>query len=187
MTPIELLEDVKSRFSVLLYNDEKALLSLLRKALVTYMDKAGFIASRRYKEIEEELTLPDDFLARICLKDHRNRFITSTVYIDNEERVLTLRLTGNEETPLVLTYMIDATRVDLDTWQIPTTAYGLIADYLELLISIPNSERLRRVSIAGKLDATDIPASMDLMSRKIELETAIAMNRAIIPAVSIGG
>ena len=50
MTPIELLEDVKSRFSVLLYDDEKALLSQLRKALIFYQDKAGFISRYQYDE-----------------------------------------------------------------------------------------------------------------------------------------
>lgn len=185
MTPIELLEDVKSRFSVLLYDDEKALLSQLRKALIFYQDKAGFISRYQYDEVGSSVELPTDFLARIAVKDARNQFVSSVPWVT--ERTLELTLSGDEITPITLIYMVNASRVDITEWQIPDTAYGLLADYLELLITIPNSERLRRVSAAGKFDTTDIPMNSDLAVRKTELEAAITSSRAIIPVVGIGG
>ena len=185
MTPIELLDDVKSRFSILLYDDEKALVSQLKKALIFYQDKAGFISRYQYSQLGGSVELPTDFLARIAVKDSRNQFVSSVPWVN--EKLLELTLSGDELTPLTLIYMINVSRVDLDTWQIPDTAYGLLADYLELLITIPNSERLRRVSAAGKFDTSDIPMNSDLAIRKTELEIAITSSRAIIPVIGIGG
>lgn len=183
MTPIQLLSDVKDRFSILLIDDDKILISLLKKALLLYQDRAGFIGRYRYESGCDTYLLPPDFLARIAVTDNDNKFIQSTPLLERNE--IELKLNGSESFPLTLIFMQNVLNIDLATWQLPNNAYGLIADYLELLITISNSERLRRVSTAGKLDTSDIPLNSDLLTRKSELELAIAENRAIIPVMSI--
>lgn len=184
MTPIDLLDDVKSRFSILLYDDEAALFSLLRKAFLTYQDRAGFVCRRRYSS-GDDLTLPADYLARICVTDSNQQFIPSTVWPDSDELELTLY--GGESFPVTLMYLSDVNKQDFQSWQIPSSAYSLIADYLEVLIAIPNNERLSRMAAIGKMDVSTIPVFGDLSTKQAEIEQLISDSRAIIPVFGVMG
>ncbi|EOX3945970.1 MULTISPECIES: hypothetical protein [Vibrio] len=185
MTPIELLEDVKARFPILLHDDEKALLSLLRKALTKYQEIAGFTTKIRIQQSDladsNQFELPSDFAARLVVKDDRGRYVRSEVW----GNVLELKLTGAETFPLTLMYMQNVLNEPFDSFQLPTPCISLLGDYLELLITIPNAERQRRIAIAGKLDVTDIAAEPDLAARKAEIENSMRANRAIVPPVSL--
>ncbi|EID7761406.1 hypothetical protein J8B38_16445 [Vibrio parahaemolyticus] len=185
MTPIELLEDVKARFPILLHDDEKALLSLLRKALAKYQEIAGFTTKTRIHQSDladnNQFELPSDFAARLVVKDDRGRYVRSEVW----GNVLELKLTGVETFPLTLMYMQNVLNEPFDSFQLPTPCISLLGDYLELLITIPNAERQRRIAIAGKLDVTDIAAEPDLAARKAEIENSMRANRAIVPPVSL--
>ena len=185
MTPIELLEDVKARFPILLHDDEKALLSLLRKALAKYQEIAGFTTKTRIQQSDladnNQFELPSDFAARLVVKDDRGRYVRSEVW----GNVLELKLTGVETFPLTLMYMQNVLNEPFDSFQLPTPCISLLGDYLELLITIPNAERQRRIAIAGKLDVTDIAAEPDLAARKAEIESSMRANRAIVPPVSL--
>lgn len=189
MTAIELLDDVKGRFIMLLHNEESALLSLLRKALMFYQDSAGFVSRHRFDESDlcngNVLPLPADFLALITVKDTYSQYVSATAWDATSE--LEIQYIDGVEFPVTMVYMVNVLNVDLNEFEIPANTYSLIADYLELLISIPNNERLRRVSAAGKLDVSDIPSTTDLLARRTELEQMIALNRAIIPMVGIAG
>ncbi|WP_413113441.1 hypothetical protein [Thaumasiovibrio sp. DFM-14] len=183
MTPVELLEQVKQRFHTLLHDDEQALKGLLRQALTLYQDKAGVIRRYRYQEggVIAPFSLPSDFMSRISVTDSTGKFIPATLFDDE----LDMSLTGREVYPLILTYMVALGSVDLDEYLLPRTAIGHISDYLEILIKIPNSERMRRVATAGKLDTSDIPTEAELYQRKQELEDRIKDAKAMIPLISI--
>ncbi|QFT40116.1 MULTISPECIES: hypothetical protein [unclassified Vibrio] len=187
MTPNQLLEEVKARFPILLHDDEKALLSLLRKALAKYQELAGFNEKHRVNESDLDeygaCDLPPLFAARLVVKDKSGRYVKSEHWLGKLE----LTLKGTEVFPITILYLQDVMNADLDTFQLPATSISLLGDYLELLISIPNAERQRRIATAGKLDTTDIPAEPDLAMRKTELETSMRANRAIVPPISLLG
>ncbi|MBH05010.1 MAG: hypothetical protein CMJ20_01680 [Phycisphaeraceae bacterium] len=185
MTPKQLLEDVKARFPVLLHEDEKALLSLLKKALAKYQELAGFSDRHRIRAVDasDSCELPPLFLSKLSLKDKEHRFINSTVWDGNLE----LELDGDEVFPLTLSYLKNVLESDFDTFQLPSTSISLLGDYLELLITIPNSERIRQVSTAGKMDTSGLPAETDLATRRDALEAQMRSNRAMIPPISLLG
>lgn len=185
MTPAGLLEMVKSRFVPLLHDEEEALNALLRQALMKYQDLAGVIMRHTYDDASDSYPLPEHYLARVGVHDADRDFVASRGDLVNS--VLCLDLTGNEVWPITLTYLVNLTDIDLDSYELPDTCVGLLADYLEALISIPNNHRQRRIMSAGKLDTSDLPIKSELQDRKIALEEKISASRAIISPFSFTG
>lgn len=185
MTPVQLLDNVKARFHTLMHDEPAALEALLRQALTAYQDLAGVTNRHRYEQPADSgmFDLPPGFLARIGVSDANGNFISSTVWFEGLE----LKLTGAEVYPLTLTYAVSLTDIDLDTFELPPNAIGMISDYLEALITIPNTERIRRVAMAGKIDVSDLPTQSELVERKTAIEATIRSARSIISPFSILG
>ncbi|EPK7688520.1 hypothetical protein K7Y63_004132 [Serratia marcescens] len=182
MTPNELLDGVKSRFTPLLVVESKVLESLLIQALAAYQDRAGLVRRVKIgKEAGVSLPYPDDYLALVHVVDKRE----ALVYSDDYGTSIDLELNGSECYPLILSYLVNLRDRPLDAWTVPPTIIGLIQDYLEVLIAIPNTERQRRVSIAGKLDTSALPDENTLNQRKADLEALMSSNRAIIAGATL--
>ena len=80
--------------------------------------------------------------------------------------------------------MLNLRTVDIDKFQLPESSVGLLADYLYVLIQIPNSERVRRIAAQGNIDSSDIPSEESLNTRKDELEDSMKSTRNIFSAIS---
>lgn len=181
-TPVEMLEGVKQRFQPLLADDEKLLNEQLKQALTTYQDKAGVISRVRIKKEDGvSIKLPEDFLALIHVSDSRGMLVYSDPYPDS----IDLDLTGGERYPFTMEYLVNLRDRDYESWQIPGAIIGMLEDYLEALIAIKNTERLRQVAVAGKLDISGYADELTLNQRKQDLEAQMSANRAIIPGATI--
>lgn len=182
--PAQLLESVIARFPMLIHNEPKKLNALLNKAIGKYQDLAGFIAKARIQDVDlkdGKFTLPERFLTTVALKDADGRYISSEAWSDQLE----LELFGGERYPFTLLYLENLRDADYSQITLPAGSVSLISDYLELLIMSPNSDRLRRLSVAGKMDASDIPTEADLSTRRTELEEKIRASQAMIPMITI--
>lgn len=182
--PAQILESVVSRFPMLLHSEPDKLNALLVKAIGKYQDLAGFMGKCRFTETDIQdgaAALPEYFLTNIVLKDANGRYVCSEAWGDSLE----IELTGYERFPLTFQYLENLRDADYDKIDIPADAINLLSDYLELLIMSPNSDRLRRVVVAGKLDASDIPTESELATRRTELEEKIRAAKAMIPMITI--
>lgn len=179
-TPVELLEQVKKRFNPLLISDKSELDALLRKALAAYQDRAGVISSIKIAK-GDSIAFPEDYLGIVHVSDSDGFLAYSTVLSDKIE----LDLTGCERWPLRLTYLVNLRDRDMASWHIPPAIVGMVEDYLEAIIRVPNVNRIRRVSIDGKFDTSDLPDEITLHQRILDLEERMSANRAIIPGATL--
>ncbi|HHA1306313.1 hypothetical protein [Enterobacter kobei] len=183
MTALELLEDVKGRFPVLLHDDDDALKRLLIQALGKYQDRAGVIRTvhLQYEDGQTTRELPKNFLAQVGVSDSLDGFVCSTI-LDGQ---LVLDVCDCVSWPLKFRYLVNLRGMNLQEDEVPPNIIGMVSDYLEILIRIPNTDRLRTVSIAGKLDVSTFPDDVTLYERKKQLEDEMASLRAILPMFSI--
>ena len=187
MTPLQLLEEVKARFYSLLHNEQPKLEALLRQSLSAYQDNAGVMEVMKVRELKKDeygdqyCDVPSYFLARVMVKGCSGDYIPSRY----EHATKRLFVEGRVRLPLTLTYFVNLREVDLNEHELKPEITGLIQDHLELLIAVPNSERNRRVAIAGNIDTSDIPTEEVLTSRKVEVEQKMKAARSAMPMVSI--
>lgn len=176
MSPLELLESVKPRFNPLLHDDETRLEALLVAALRAYQDRAGYIARTRIQKSGGlTVALPADYLQLVSVTDATGDWVCADI-IDNK---IEIENTWGLRWPLTVEYLVELAALDLETGTVPAPLVGIIQNYLEALIAIPNYDRLRRVSIASKLDMTNIPDESTLYQRKAELEAEMSSRGAI--------
>lgn len=182
MTATELLEAVKNRFSVLLVGEPQQR-QLLVDALGQYQDLAGVTKTVRLPELKP-YTPPADFLAPVVAIDDKGNYTPIDTFTDDNGATV-IEPDASAVVPVRFTYLVNLRAVDLDKYQIPPTAVGMIQDYLELLIAIPNDERVSRVQEAGKLDISRVPAPADREAQLTALREAMKSQRAILPMITI--
>lgn len=183
-TPLKLLDDVKTRFNPLMHREEQKLEELLKQALRAYQDRAGYIKKVRVESRSETvLPKPADYLVLIGASDKYG----DMVYSDDYGSEITLEYGWNTSFPVTVSYMANLADMDLQEDEVPAEIIGIVSNYLEALIAIPNYDRIRRASIAGKLDASTIPDENTLNQRKLDLELDMNSRRAMLPGFTIYG
>ena len=79
---------------------------------------------------------------------------------------------------------------DLRSWPLdealPQDCVPLLADYLEALIALPNTQRERHAYLLAGMSqsASELPSAQDLRMRISEIEQAMEDNKALIPPAS---
>lgn len=188
MTPLELLEDVKARFPLLLVQDQGQLQRLLRLALQAYQEKAGHIVTMRVTQADLPLDTPivkppAGALAPIWGEDARGSavFMREIQTADGVEWLL--ELTPCHIQPYTLRYFYDFVGMTYDKDAMPRGTTGLIGDYLYALIDIVNTQRQRQVNQASEIPYDHLRGDAELHQAKTEVELAIQEQAAIIPPV----
>lgn len=181
----DVIDHAKSRFSLLLTGD-KEIQGFLTQALTVYQDLAGCIRKEIITAYNKEgQVLPDSFLAVAMVKDSYNDFVPSMI-IDDDTGGQKLFVDKDAKYPLVLEYFVHLTSyANKPDSHIPNRIAGLITDYLALLISIDNNDRIARAEGAGKMDTSRTLTATDLSATKQALEEQFRMSRAIVPMCSI--
>lgn len=182
MTPQELLDEVKGRFVVLYHDNDAALQRLLRQALGKYQDRAGVLMETRYPAGTLETDLPDFFLGVAACQDEACRFVPVTV--DEESQKLRFQPGTANAGELTLHWLARLRDWPLDK-PLPHGCTGLVGDYLEALIDIPNTARTRDAYHAIDGPVADLPSLQELKSRLAELELSMEENRAILPSIMV--
>lgn len=183
MTPAQLLKGVQGRFSVLLVEPDQQR-QLLIDALGQYQDLAGVTKTVRIKSPQASRPIPDDFLAVASTTDASGGFVPVTEEWDeNGQRQLCFDDWGTY--PLRFTYLVKLRDVDLDSYELPDSAVGMIQDYLEVLIAIPNDERMARIQEAGRLDISRTPTPDAGDSKLAMLREAMKSQRAMLSPITI--
>ena len=128
--------------------------------------------------------LPADWLAHMVAVDAYGDFVPVDNYQD-ENNIEQIEPDASAVYPVRLTYLVNLRAVDLDSYHLPPTAIGMIQDYLEILLSVPNDERLARIQGAGHLDNSRVPTSEVREQQLATLREQMKAQRAVLPMISI--
>lgn len=181
MTPKELLEEVLRRFTVLLLDEPERQEALLRQALGKYQEKAGIL---RWLEVsgraDAPVELSEDFLAPASVQDSQGWYVPHRL-LDVEPRSIALFPGSRHAPPFDVYYFCNLRDWPLDA-DLPARCTTLVADYLEALIALPNTERLRMAHTATNMGAllAELPSAQDLRQRITDLELLMEENKACL-------
>lgn len=184
MTPAELLQEAKSRFIVLYYDDPANLERLLRQALRKFQDKAGVVMEAWFEEPEFLCPLHYHAIAAGC--DSKRRHMAWRINTDEDGlKYISLQKTSRHQAPYCLYYF-----ANLQDWPLneplPQDVPALLADYLEALIGVKNTwmERHTYLQTGMHDSAQQLLTEQELRQRVAELEEEMESCKALIPPAS---
>ncbi len=212
-TPISILESAKRYFPTLLHGmgdgEEDVLPSLLVDAVREYQDRAGFTGtlsiSEQQNTLEGGIPLPGDWLERISSTDSGLVHVAIDIY-DKEipsidplmapEVVKYIRVKRDAggftiSGPYSISYYRDIAGLLSDTellrtLTLPRESLGIIRRYLQLLIEIPNNQRLSEVYRGMDHPAVEqITPNEVLYERKKEIELEMDEQLDFLPPVMV--
>lgn len=193
MTPNDLLNEVKKRFSPLIVVDPIKLSSYLDRALRMYRDRAGVIRNLDIKE--DKIERPNDALELVGVSDTNGNYVECVESrelddVSNEHKVMwTLKVESNckgrFEPPYRVVYLLDLAGLDKQADQLPRGIISLLGDYLEALIDIENTQRLRMAGSTAEIPVDSLRTDAELIDRKNQLELDMQEMAEILPMMVV--
>lgn len=182
MTPNALLEEVKTRFLPLLVNDPDRLSNLLRQSLRTYQDRAGVL--RNIDRDAEQFDRPTDALELVTASDANGNYVECKEYRRDDGTVYWQMMTDfRHQAPFRICYLIHLAALDLESGELPRGIVSLLGDYLECLIDIENTRRLRMANQTAGLPVDAFRTDAELLERKTALELEMQETAESLPIV----
>ena len=153
MTPNELLVSVKSRFSVLLVDNDKQFTTMLYDALRSYRDRAGV---RETVLIERSgiFELPSTFLGISAIKDSDEDAVFENVVRLAGGNTKAINFSDYESYPITLSYFVDLTKIGVDE-ELPEQCIDLVKRHLTVQIERENDAQIKQVEAMGDGDISD--------------------------------
>lgn len=185
MTPEILLEEVKERFIVLYYDYPEKLELLLRRALGKFQDKAGVVLELWLDD--PEFQCPPHFQAIAAGCDSKRRHVAWRLKFDEDgNRYIGFNPTSRHEAPFCLYYFANLRGWPLKE-DLPKDVPPLLADYLEALIAVPNTNMERWAYLqSGRHEAAQaLLSEQELRQRIADLENEMEACKAFIPPASM--
>lgn len=193
MTPNELLDEVKRRFSPLIVVDPVKLNDFLMQALRTYRDRAGVI--RNLDTNDENIERPADALELVGVSDSAGNYVECIEVREldpetNEHKVMwNLQVESNYkgrfEPPYRIVYLLDLAGLNVDEDQLPRGIVSLLGDYLECLIDIENTRRFRMAGGTAEIQVDSLRTDSELIDRKNQLELDMQETAEILPMMVV--
>lgn len=185
MTPRQLLDEVKTRFLPLLVTDQTRLDNMLKQALRTFQDRAGVL--RNIERDTEEFVRPEDALELVTASDGNGNYVECRESRREEagQPVIywTMQADCRHVPPYRICYLLHLAELDLDNGQLPRGVVTLLGDYLECLINIENTKRLRMANQTAGLPTDGFLTDSELQERKVNLEVEIQDTAESLPMV----
>lgn len=187
MTPILLLEEVKTRFLPLLITDQQRLINIVRQSLRAYQDRAGVL--RTIDVIASDvmsvpINRPANALELVTASDYNGNYVECREYRTNEGVVLWELQTGIKNIgPYRITYLLHLADIDLYNDDLPRGTVTLIGDYMECLIDIENTKRLRMANQTAGLSTDGLRSDSELLERKTMLEEQMQETAESLPII----
>lgn len=182
MTPKELLNEVKTRFLPLLITDPARLDLLLKQAMRTYQDRAGVIRAMDTETLEFDR--PSDALELITASDNRGNYVECREYRRGDGSVYWKLLADcRNEGPYRIKYLLHLAEMNLDDGTLPRGIISLLGDYLECLIDIENTRRVRMANQTAGLPYDHLRSDAELLDRKMLLETDMQETAESLPII----
>jgi len=180
MTPNELLDEVKALFQVV-YVEPAKLAILLKQAIRAYQDKAGVVRTVQMSADAAEMARPADLLEVISVADAEGRWHQWEV---SAESISVVESLLKSVKPYSVSYFADLSGIDPAAGALPDESIGLLRDYLEALIDIPNTNRARQIALATGVQ-TEFPSGEELRARKEAIELAMEEAQALLPMMTV--
>ena len=184
MSPIELLQGVCARFTMLLYDEEDKLTALLKTAIRRYQDKAGAVSYFTVSDDPDSTSLPPYFLQLVAVTDAEGNYHEAEI---RQSSLHIVRPNSRSRYPYRVAYLVDLTAIPLDNGLLPRESIGLIEQYLYHLIELPNNERIRVSNSAAGLLVDHLPSASEVHARLDALEEAMTEEGFQLPSISFAG
>lgn len=182
MTGRELLAEAKKYFPVIYGGSEVDTYDhLIRQALGTFQEKAGYVGKVETPEDEAAVAIPSGFLALLSAHDSQRQFHEAMV----DDTTITVREQDASVPPYTIHYFVNLREYSLTEDDLPPEILGILLDYLIALIDIPNTARARRVALATG-QQIEVRGDAELLVRKEALELVMEEEYAIIPSIMVG-
>lgn len=182
MTPMVLLDEVKTRFLPLLITDQQRLVNIVKQSLRTYQDRAGVLRTIDTDAVTIER--PVNALELVTASDNNGNYVECREYRTPEGVVLWELQSGvTSAAPYRITYLLHLADIDLDNDDLPRGTITLIGDYIECLIDIENTKRLRMANQTAGLPTDGLRSDSELIERKTMLEEQMQETAESLPII----
>jgi len=178
------MDSVKAQFQVLFVDSPAQLDALLTLTLAEYQSRAGIVESFEVSEDENAaggVTVPADFLGVVTATDSTSMWHEHRL----KSGVLSIITDNYSKAPFDVLYHVNLSKVDQETYELPSGGIQLLHRYLKTLIEIPNNIRAKHVNDAAGLPSDYLMGEADLREQLKAISEEMKTNNSFMPSMMV--